>query len=189
LAGRKRKNGPRSNGKLKPQPRYEKREDMQSVVREARERVYGVTRLQAEVMPQTTELAHLLATGEISQRQYDAGARYGDIVRAHDALLGIRGVPKAGDLDRGAAHDGDETAADRSRYRSAMAKYDRCRSALRELWQQDRMALSVVDAVCVNDWALPDMVPSLRVALNRLARVVDVQAEALDIPRELVHAK
>lgn len=189
--GRKRKNAPRVNGRVKQKPRTERREDLQSVVREARERVLALTAAAATRLPETTELGRLLATGEISQRQYDAGDDYAKAVRAHDSLLGVRGYPRAGDLDRaGGGHQStEESDEERAGYRRAMSKYDRSRSALREACREDRMASAVVDAVCVNGWELPDLVPSLRVGLNHLARLSTSAPRALDTSRELVQSK
>lgn len=162
---------------------------MQHVVRQARERVFGLSKRQASEMPETSVLGRLCATGEISRRQWEAGARYAEIVREHDMLIGVRSLPKAGDLDRGGGHDGEESDAARARYRSAMARYDRCRSALRDAMREDRMAASVVDAVAMNNWALPDLVHSLRIGLNHLAQATDIALPPIDRTPELVQPK
>ncbi len=175
--GRKRKAGAarRPGGRIDYGTHKERAEDMQRIVKEARERVFGLSKQAAAAMPETTVLGRLVVTGEISRRQYEAAARYAEIVREHDILLGAKGFPKAGNLERTAGHDGDEgtSAAYQARYRHAMARYDSCRAALRDAAREDRMAGSVVDAVAVNNWALPDLTPSLRIGLNHLARVLD----------------
>lgn len=159
---------------------------MTSVVQEARRRVFGLSKTVAERMPSTSVLGRLRATGEVSQAQYDAGARYGEVVRLHDQLLGAKGFPSAGNLDRTAGHDGgEESAAARLRYLEAMSRYDNARSALREASGEDRMASSVVDAVCVNDWDLPDMTPSLRIGLNKLVRSMGISRETIDISAKI----
>lgn len=151
---------------------------MQRVAKEARERVFGLSKKDAAAMPETSVLGRLVATGEISRRQYEAAARYAEIVRQHDILLGAKGMPRAGDLERQGGFDGEDgtSAAYRARYRHAMARYDLSRAALREAMREDRMASSVVDAVALNDWSLPDMTPSLRIGLNHLARALDIPA-------------
>lgn len=190
-AGRKRKNGPREpKGALRTPTRYERQEDMTKVVKDARERVFGLSKTTAASMPETSVLGRLAATGEISSRQYEAAARYAEIVREHDILLGSKGFPQAGNLDRAGGHDaGEESSAARARYRSAMARYDRCRAALRDASREDRMAASVVDAVAVNNWALPDLTSSLRIGLNHLCRAIDsigvFDRESLDITAEI----
>lgn len=147
---------------------------MQRIVKEARERVFGLSKSAAAAMPETSMLGRLVATGEISRRQYEAAATYAEIVRQHDILLGAKGLPRAGDLERVASHDSDDgsSAAYKARYRHAMTRYDLCRAALREACREDRMASSVVDAVAVNNWALPDLTPSLRIGLNHLAQAL-----------------
>ncbi|MCC6736155.1 MAG: hypothetical protein IT534_08495 [Bauldia sp.] len=127
------------------------------LVAEARERVLVMARKTGGGLAQPTVLGRLAATGEISRRQVEAGRRYAAIAREHDALLG---------------RSGDDAEA-RSRYRAAMARYDRCRAALRDAGAEDAMAGAVVDAVAVNDWTLPDLTPALRIGLNHLARALD----------------
>lgn len=176
--GRKRKDGAarRPDGRLHYGSKRERMEDMQRVVKEARQRVFGLSRDQASAMPETSTLGRLVATGEISRRQYEAAALYGEIVRQHDILLGAKRLPRAGDLERQSGHDNEDgsSAAYRARYRHAMARYDRCRAALREAAAEDGMASSVVDAVAIADWWLPDLTPSLRIGLNHLARALGV---------------
>lgn len=149
---------------------------MQRVVREARQRVYGLSKTAAAAMPETSVLGRLTATGEISRRQYEAAALYTEIVRQHDMLLGGRGLPSVGNLERRSGHDNEDgsSAAYRARYRRAMARYDLCRNALREAIAEDQMAPTVVDAVAIADWSLPDLTPSLRIGLNHLARALGV---------------
>lgn len=176
--GRKRKPGVarHTGGRINYGSRRERAEDIQRVAREARERVFGLSRKAATEMPETSVLGALTATGEISRRQYEAAAQYAEIVRQHDMLLGSRGLPKAGDLERQASYDDDDgsSAAYRARYRHAMARYDLCRRALADAAKEDRMAGSVVDAVALNNWALPDLTPTLRIGLNHLARALDI---------------
>ncbi len=178
--GRKRKPGVvrLPDGRVKQGGKRERAEDMQRVAREARERVFGLSKTAAAAMPETSVLGGLVATGEISRRQYEAAARYAEIVRQHDILLGMKGMPRAGDLERQGGYDAEDGSGEayRARYRHAMARYDHCRAALRDANREDRMAASVVDAVAVNNWSLPDLTPTLRIGLNHLARALDVPA-------------
>jgi len=176
--GRKRKAGAsrRPGGRINYGSKRERIEDMQRVVKEARQRVYALSKTDAAAMPETSVLGRLVATGEISRRQYEAAALYGEIVRQHDIMLGAKGLPRAGDLERQGGHDNEDgtSAAYRARYRHAMARYDLCRGALREAASDDALAPTVVDAVAIADWSLPDMTPSLRIGLNHLARALGV---------------
>lgn len=178
--GRKRKADAarRPGGRINYGSKQERIEDMQRVVREARSRVYGLSKSDAAAMPETSALGRLVATGEISRRQYEAAALYSEIVRQHDIMLGARGLPNAGDLERQAGHDNEDgsSAGYRARYRHAMARYDLCRGALRTAVGEDPMAATVTDAVAIADWSLPDLTPSLRIGLNHLA-------QALGVPR------
>jgi hypothetical protein len=176
--GRRRQAGVtrRPGGRIDYGNRKERAEDMQRIVREARERVFGLSKSVAAAMPESTALGRLVATGEISRRQYEAAVGYAEIVRQHDIMLGVGGLPKAGDLERGAGHDNDDgtSAGYRARYRHAMARYDLCRAALADAARDDRMAAAVTDAVALNDWPLPDLTPSLRIGLNHLARALGI---------------
>ncbi|MGV8840474.1 MAG: hypothetical protein ACWA6X_09240 [Bauldia sp.] len=145
---------------------------IERLVAEVRERVLVMARKTGGGLAQATVLGRLSATGEISRRQLEAGRRYAAIVREHDALLG-RATGSAETPD-----GADDHPAARSHYRAAMARYDRCRAALRDAAREDRMAGAVVDAVAVNDWSLPDLTPALRIGLNHLARTLDAMGEA-----------
>ena len=171
-AGRKRKSGARRKGRLVQPINSQRRDDVTKVAKEARERVFGLSPSEARTMPESSALGRLAATGEISLPQFEAGSRYAAIVREHDTMLGARAFPKAGDLNRARGHDGegDDSAAYHARYRAAMARYDRCRAALRGAAGEDRMASIVVDAVAVYDRSLPDVTPALRIGLNHLIR-------------------
>lgn len=145
---------------------------IERLVAEAHERVLLLSRKSGRGVAQEQVLGRLAATGEISRRQHEAGARYAAIVREHDLLLG-RNVSQGAMTTE---YDGDaerEAVAARARYRAAMARYDRCRAALRDAGREDRMAAAVVDAVAVNNWELPELTPALRIGLNHLARTMD----------------
>lgn len=154
----------------------QKAEDMTSVVREARERVYGLTKSQLKEMPHSSELGRLRATGEISPRQYEAGSAYIEIVRLRNRMIEAKSYPLAGDLDRQGGFDGEDGTSEsyKARYRYAEQQYKLAQSALRDAAMEDRLCPSVVDAVCLNDWKLPAMTPQLRVGLNHLARALGI---------------
>jgi hypothetical protein len=142
---------------------------IERLVAEARERVLLLSQKSGGGVAQTSVLGRLAATGEISRRQFQAGVRYAEIVREHDALLGRTGV-MAGSV----VGDATPERAARAHYRSVMARYDRCRAVLRDAGREDRMSSAVVDAVTVNNWELPELTPTLRIGLNHLARTLDV---------------
>lgn len=144
---------------------------LERLVAEAHERVLLLSRKSGRGVAQDSVLRRLAATGEISRRQHEAGMRYAAIVREHDLLLG-RSVSRAATTTD---HDDAEREAvsARASYRTAMARYDRCRAALRDAGREDRMAAAVVDAVAVNNWELPELTPALRIGLNHLARTMD----------------
>lgn len=152
-------------------------EPIERLVAEARERVFLLSRRSGGGVAQTSVLGRLAATGEISRRQYEAGVSYAGIVREHDALLGQKVVHRGGELRNDA---GSDAVAERAAYRSAMARYDHCRAALRDAGREDRMAAAVVDAVTVNNWELPELTPALRIGLNHLARTLDLLRD--DVP-------
>ncbi|MCW5714399.1 MAG: hypothetical protein KIT43_07810 [Bauldia sp.] len=153
---------------------------IERLVAEARERVLLLSRKSGGGVAQASVLGRLAATGEISRRQHQAGARYAGIVREHDALLSRNAPQGAGGPVPGTGiAEGDEAEA-RTRYRTAMARYDRCRAALRDAGREDRMAAAVVDAVTVNNWELPELTPALRIGLNHIARTLDAMDGTTD---------
>ena len=104
--GRKRKIVDRQPNGQPARSKPQHREDMLSIALEARQRVFGVGSETARAMPETTFLARLFATGEVSQRQYDAAVQYEEIRRAFVQLHPTRGYPEAGNLDRNPIRSG-----------------------------------------------------------------------------------
>lgn len=153
---------------------------IERLVAEARERVLVLSRKSGGGVAQESVLGRLAATGEISRRQHEAGARYAGIVREHDTLLGRSVSRSAGGPEPRSDADERDDAAARSRYRTAMARYDHCRAALRDAGGEDRMAAAVVDAVSVNNWELPELTPALRIGLNHLARALEAIRGAME---------
>lgn len=152
----------------------EDRQDMTEVVTEARERVLGLSKTQAKEAPETTRLGRLLATGEISRRQFDAGSQYRDVVYRRDRALGVRRVQPAGDMDRQGGFEGDESTEEADRNKRALRDYRDCWQALLDASREDAYALQTVDAVVLHDWDIPHFTPSLRVGLNNLARAMRI---------------
>ena len=186
--GRNRKPGHRKpSGGFKEQPTVQRYENMTAVVMDARERVFGLSKKQAARMRDSSELGRLEATGEISIRQYRAGHKYISVVQERNRMVEIKSYPLAGDLDRQAGHDSEDGVGPspksvryRDRFDKAKERWDLCQGALRSTNSQDRLAASVVDAVCMADWALPDMVASLRIGLNALVRALGLADEGVD---------
>lgn len=161
------------SGKRQRPSAREKAQDMQQAAYEARQRVFRLTESQARAMPETTVLGRYRAMGELSMRQYEAGARYAGIVRDYDAAMLVKGLPKAGDLDRGHGHDnGDGTDPDYvADFRTSVRRFDECEAALEAAKIEDKMAKAVVNAIALSDQDAPHFIPALRIGLNHLARV------------------
>jgi hypothetical protein len=142
-------------------------QDIVSVVREARQRVFGID---PDEMPETSVIGALKASGEISRRQFDALDRYREIVQDHRRYTLARPLPSAGNLDRTHGHD-DSSGEDPSyvlRFNVAMRLYERCTDALRRC--PDAFVTSVVDMVVMGDQFAPHFIGSLRIGANELAR-------------------
>lgn len=158
---------------------------MTEVVQEARQRVHGLSKTQAREMPETTRLGRLVATGEISRVQYEAGSQYRDVVYRRDRAIGVRRVQPAGDLDRQAGFDGEESEQEAERSRKAVQAYQDCWQALYvDATHEDRYAASTVETVVLHDWNIPHFTPSLRVGLNHLARVLRIAEVGVDNSRK-----
>ena len=97
-------------------------------------------------------------------------------------MVEIKSYPLAGDLNRQAGHDGEDGTSKKyqERFDKSKKRWDLCQGALRSTNSKDRLAASVVDAVCMADWALPDMVASLRIGLNALVRALGLAEEGVD---------
>lgn len=160
---------------------------MRKTVHEARQRVYDLSKTQAQQMAETTQLGRLEATGEISRVQLEAGQRYHDIVREYDRVMGARPVPSAGNLERQAGHQGEESAAERDLVQRAKRNYRTCWQALFDASREDPFAAQVVHAVILGDWYMPRMVAPLRVGLNHLARALRLSEVGVDTQGKSKH--
>ncbi|MCW5697181.1 MAG: hypothetical protein KIS96_10690 [Bauldia sp.] len=165
------------NGRAKRGSAADRAEDMRAVALEARARVFALAKETAAAMPETSVLGRLRATGEISARQYEAGALYREVVRAYDRMMMARGLPKAGDLERRPSFDGSDGADPdyRRAFDRAVRAFDECASALRTAAREDRLAPATVNAVAISDLSVPQFTPALRVGLNHLARALKVR--------------
>jgi hypothetical protein len=160
------------------------REDMQSVVLTARQRVFRVNAETAIAMPETSFLGRLLATGELSRRQYDTATSYQEHRREYDRLFPVRQYPEAANLDRSGGHD--NRAGDEPEYvaycRIVQETDRRCERALFDADREDRDASNMVELIVMKGERFGYGVGSLRIGLNWLAR-------ALDIPGQIVARK
>src|SRR3990167_15550 len=91
MSGRRRKPGVRRQpgGRIDHRTRVaqdSRERDMTAVVLEARQRVFHVSGETAKVMEESSFLGHLLATEEISRRQYAAAIDYRDVVAEYARL-------------------------------------------------------------------------------------------------------
>lgn len=170
----RRKHGPREpNGRHQRAPRQERADEVRRPVYEARQRVFGVTRAQAEAMPVTSFLGALVAAGEISQRQLEAAHAYLGVCRDYDRLHpSVRGYPESGNLDRGGGYDASEVGEDYlRRFRKVTGLWNRCERALRDTFSQDVRAYTVTQNVVLQGYHMPSHVDALRIGLNALAHV------------------
>lgn len=160
---------------------------MRQVVKEARQRVFGLTESQAATMLESTELGRLVAIGAINERRKQAAEEYQRAAAAVARATGVtrptgilaRLVAEAGEAEY--AHqraalpldEGSEEYADWCR--AAVRTWDRYQRALKR--SGDGMALAVVNAVVLSDLPVPAFLGTLR-------RGLDVIAGAAGIPEQ-----
>ena len=85
--GRKRKPGKRTAcGKLSAE---ESRREAMATVLEARQRHFGVTAAQARDQRLCSALGRLAFTGAITQEQYEAGQKFGEVYHRHHVVTGM----------------------------------------------------------------------------------------------------
>jgi hypothetical protein len=179
LIGRKRKSGQRHpGGQLKTPNHSERPEIMQQVALDARTRVFDLTRTQAAEMGESGFLGRLMATKELSRRQYDTAAAYLELNREYDRLHPVKGFTEAGNLDRGGGFDGSDGSEEwyLAKFRRTSAKHKACREALAATSTVDAHARQVTDNVVLKGYEMPAHIPSLRIGLNALARPLDIPA-------------
>lgn len=88
--GRKRKPGKRHPcGKLVQPSKGETQADILATVVEARQRHYGVTAAQARDQRLSSALGRLAFTGAITQEQYEAGQKFGEVYHRHHVVTGM----------------------------------------------------------------------------------------------------
>lgn len=182
IRGRKRKPGARhACGKLK---REETEREAMATALSARQRHYGVTVRQARDERLGSSLGRLFFMQMISERQYDAGTRFGNLYRAHHAIIGLP-TPKprsitaimiaAGFLGGNSSTEPEEETVEKIR-----KSFDVATDALDQCDRDHRMAvgrkpsLLLFRVVCADEdttlWPECDL-GNLRIALNTLTRV------------------
>lgn len=164
--------------------RRETEKDVVASVLEARERVYGVP---GKSMRESSEIGRLLATGEITDRQYRALAGYRRAVHRYDEAMKAPKLLSGTDvLSKSIASEGrliddrprrpfdgvgnDPEYVDWVEY--AKAIYLDCQRAL--IACPDSVTRSVVDIIAVSDLPAPQYVGALRLGANALVRVLHV---------------
>lgn len=180
-------------------------EDMTAVVKEARARIFNLSIDEAGSMPETSVLGRLRQHGArferlakmggtqpyqgITQQQYDAGTEFLKVVMERRRMVGAKGVPSGGDLQKQAGHD-DSDGTDRAyvdRYRSSLRRFNAAYAALNEACRVDPSCRSVVEFVCLGDMDVPSMEGALRLGLNSLARALGVGERGVDSDRGSWH--
>lgn len=160
------------DGRVSQRAPKEKAMDIVSVVKEARQRVFGV---QPDDMPETSILGRLCASGEITYLQYRGLRRYGEVMRAFDQAILSRPVPSAGDLNRRGGHDGGEGDEPLyvMAYNRAVNEAEKAKKALRDC--PDRLTTSVVNAVVLSDLDAAYFIGALREGANALVRLYHIR--------------
>ncbi|WP_417229671.1 hypothetical protein [Brevundimonas sp.] len=88
--GRKRKAGKRHPcGKLVRPTKGETQAQILATVVEARQRHYGVSAAQARDQRLSSALGRLAFTGAITQQQYEAGQKFGEVYHRHQVVTGL----------------------------------------------------------------------------------------------------
>jgi hypothetical protein len=180
--GRKRKFVSRHpDGRPHQKSPYTREQEARSVALEARQRVFGLNKTDADRQEAGSVLGRLLITGEISRRQFDAAFAYEDARGKYLAALMVRPQRSAGDLNRSPGHDSSE--GDEPTYvrwsSQAVKRYQAMRRRI--LTCGDPFAQMVLDG-CIEG---RDMLTTsrgnlgtLRMALNAVARVALTEESA-----------
>ena len=160
------------SGRLQRDSRPAQREDMRQIALDGRQRAFALTPEQSARMAESTVLARLCVTGEISEAQRETGEWYRGVVREYDRMMLARGLPAPGDYNRSHGHDDSDGTDDEytQRFKRARELFARCSRALAECG--DRMARTATNAVVVDDRNVPHLItPSLRIGLDALGHL------------------
>lgn len=171
-AGRKRKlNTKRErNGRLS---RAGSADRMRLTVVQARQRVHGMTKEEAEQPIADDFIGRLMRSGEVSTHQYQAALQYEQDVL--DFRRTIHTPKAAGAVDLNGVH-GKPTISEESqieRSQKIKDKFERMQAAIREAQTGLRGVSNLggaLDAIVMRDCFAPHLVGDLREALNVLVR-------------------
>lgn len=148
------------------------REDMTQPVREARQRVFGLSEVHARLPDATDVLGRLCLLGVpdgISTTQRDAGRLYEEIVHTYGMMMLARRMRSSSDMDLVAGHDSsdgtDPTYVEK--FERAKGRWTRARQRI--LTCGDHRAQIVLDAVVLEDRPMHEHLGTLREVLNALA--------------------
>jgi len=164
--GRKRKQNAERfpSGGIKP-------EDARETVIQARTRLYGMDRDTAVRQEAGSAIGRALQSGELSQEQHDAAREWEARRREYSLALGSRRQRSASEFGGAGGYDGREgnepdyiTQCDR-----AKARYGEVRNAAMEA---DAFGLMALEVWAFEDRADFNLLGSLRVACNAIARVI-----------------
>ena len=170
-----------------PAAKAERAEDVVAVVLEARERRYGVP---GKSMEETTEIGFLLASGELTRRQFNALAKYRAVVLAYDEAMNApalmsgtqvlsKSIPSEGPgTPRPALTPEERETAYQDWVQRTMKKHRDCVSAL--ITSPDPLTRSVVDIVAVSDLPAPHLVGALKLGANLLAHVFRLEEDDIE---------
>lgn len=183
-----------TNGRPQRPSRPETEKEVKSVVMQARQRVFGVSKHIADAMPETSWLGRLAAFGQanggISRRQYEAALEYQKVCERLRRLHPVKGYPTPGDLNKSGGHDNSDPFSEESvaAYRKAQDQFNACDMALRGSHSTDVRVASVVKHVVLDGAELHTEVDTLRIGLNALAKVLKIPVDRTQDDREMERA-
>jgi hypothetical protein len=180
--GRKRKHhvSRHPDGRPIQKSQYTLEQEARSVALEARQRVFGLNRTDADRQEAGSPLGRLLLSGDISRRQFDAAFAY-EAARAEylDALM-VKPLRSSGNHDHSGGHDSSEgNEPDYVRWSSrAVKRYQAMRRRI--LTCGEPMAQMVLDGCLEGRDMLTTRgnLGTLRMALNAVARVALTEESA-----------
>lgn len=165
----------------------ERAEDVVAVVLEARERRYGVP---GKSMEETTEIGYLLASGELTRRQFNALAKYRAVVLAYDEAMNApalmsgtqvlsKSIPSEGPgTPRPMLTPEEREEAYQNWVQRTTKKHRECIGALIACF--DPLSRSTVDIVALSDLPCPQLIGALRIGANALAHVFRLEEDDIE---------
>jgi hypothetical protein len=146
--------------------------DVVSVNREARQRRYGISHIEATQPEWGSVLGRLYKLGDITKPQLEAGHAYAQMRSDYDRVMMARSVPSGSDFDRQHGFDGSEATQEYLDWAARIRQlHERCLLAL--MATMDLRATAAIERAAVEDKPLTrNLIGSLRLALNAVGKVL-----------------